>query len=317
MSLADTYSEAFDGFFIYDCALRSSGYCFILVETTKNNNDREPNKRIVGYFPDYEGQPVISWHEYRGFENPHLVIASSPKEQAVMVGLSGAVAVLGSGESAMQDYIPGGDEQQPIFGTASACTSINGYLYVAGGWRHVAKRVDANQWLAIHDRRSMPHPTSKNGSSDGGFNGISAFSEEDIYCVGGKGDVWRFDGKKWHQCPMPTNMRLWSVCCAGDGFVYIGAQSGSIIKGRGNNWKVIHQGDLTLPFKDMVWFDNKLWSTSDYGLWTVENDQLIESDLPSDVIACSGNLAVGYGKLLLAGLHGATVYDGKKWERLV
>jgi hypothetical protein len=49
----------------------------------------------------------------------------------------------------------------------------------------------------------------------------------------------------------------------------------------------------------------------------VENGQLIESDLPADVIACSGNLATGYGKLLLAGLNGATVYDGTKWERLV
>jgi hypothetical protein len=309
--------ENFDGYFIYDCAIRNNAYCFLLFENTNDGDTTEPKKRLVSYFPDFNGKPLINGHNYVGFEIPHLAVATTPKEQAIMLGLNGAVAVLGSGESGLQDRIPGGAHDQPIFGGVSGATSINGYVYVVGGWRHVAKRVDANQWVAIHDRKSMPIPKSKHGLPDGGFDAIAGFNEDDIYCVGDDGDAWRFDGKKWRQCPLPTNMFLHSVCCAEDGFVYIGAQSGSIIKGRGDKWKVIHKGDLTLPFKDMVWFDGKVWCTSDYGLWTIENDKLIESELPSSVTACSGNLAAGFGKLLLAGMHGATVYDGKTWERLV
>jgi hypothetical protein len=316
MSLAKKYPEVFNGFYIYDCALRASGFCFLLYGKPNEKNYDEPDKRMASYFPDFEGKPVLGWREYRGFENPHLVVAHKPKEQAIMLGLSGSVAVLGGGESDMQDKIPDG-VGLAMQGNVKGSTNIDGYIYTVGGWRSVAKRVDANRWESIVDRKAMPEPKSKDGINRGGFNAISAFSAKDIYCAGGEGDVWRFDGAKWHRCPLPTNMDLYSICCAEDGFVYIGAQSGSVIKGRGDNWKVIHKGNLALPFKDLVGFDGRVWCTSDYGLWTIEKDKLVESELPSDVTACSGNLAVGFGKLLLAGMHGATVYNGKKWERLI
>jgi hypothetical protein len=316
MSLRKTYPEAFTGFSIYDCALRPSGYCFVLYALQTEGNNSEPDKRIVTYFPDFQGKPNLSWQEYSGFENPHLVVANIPKEQAIMFGLSGTVAVLGSGESDMQDKIPRGSGLA-MQGGSKASTNIDGYAYVTGGWRSVARRIDVNKWESIVDRKNMPEPKSPNGIDPGGFRAISAFNAKDIYCAGGEGDIWRFDGAKWHRCPLPTNMYLYSLCCAEDGFVYIGAQSGSIIKGRGDKWKVIHKGNLTLPFKDLVWFSGRVWCTSDYGLWTIENDKLVESQLPAEVTACSGNLAVGFGKLLLAGLNGAAVYDGKKWERLI
>jgi hypothetical protein len=309
--------ENFDGYFVYDCAVRKNAYCFLLFEQhkTDKSND-EPKKRLVTYFPDFDGKPLVNGHNFFGFENPHLIIANKPKEQAIMLGLSGSVAVLGSGEGGLQDKIPRG-KGLVMQGGVKAATNIDGYVYVAGGWRSVARRVDTNKWESIVDRKSMPEPKSADGIDPGGFRAISAFNAKDIYCAGGEGDVWRFDGAQWHRCPLPTNMFLYTVCCADDGFVYIGAQSGSIIKGRGDKWKVIHKGDLSLPFKDLVWYEGRVWCTSDYGLWTIENDKLVESPLPVDVTACSGNLAAGFGKLLLAGMHGATVYDGKKWERLI
>ena len=316
MLLTKIYPEAFDNFYIYDCALRATGYCFLLYRMQADDDNNEPVKRIASYFPNFQGKPVLAWQQYRGFEIPHLVVAHQPKEQAVMLGLSGSVAVLGTGDSDMQDKIPSG-KGSAMQGNVKGSINIDGYIYTVGGWRSVAKRVDANQWESIVDRNAMPEPKSKDGINRGGFNAMSAFNAKDIYCAGGEGDVWRFDGSKWHQCPLPTNMDLYSICCAEDGFVYIGAQSGSIIKGRGDKWQVIHKGNLTLPFKDLVWFDGRVWCTSDYGLWTIEKDKLVQSELPAEVTVCSGNLAAGFGKLLLAGFHGATVYDGKKWERLI
>lgn len=137
------------------------------------------------------------------------------------------------------------------------------------------------------------------------------------YCGGGKGDLWHFDGSTWEQCPVPTSMYVESLCCAGDGFVYVGLQSGSVMRGRDDKWKVIHVGSLTLPFKDMVWYDNKVWCTSDYGIWTIEDGKYLEPDLSAKVRSCSGNLSVGDGVMLLAGLYGATVYNGKKWTTLI
>lgn len=147
--------------------------------------------------------------------------------------------------------------------------------------------------------------------NDCGFEAISGFNADDLYCVGGKGDAWRYDGKEWHRCPVPTNMYLESVCCAGDGHVYIGMQSGRLMRGREDHREVIHEDYMTLPFKDMVWFDGRLWCTSDYGLWTVENGKLIDADVPPQVKTCSGNLSAADGVMLLAGHYGAAVYDGK------
>ena len=161
-----------------------------------------------------------------------------------------------------------------------------------------------------------PEPKKKGESVRGGFEAIAGFNAKDIYCVGDKGDAWRYDGERWYQCAVPTNMLFKSVCCAGDGFVYIGMQSGSVMRGREDKWTIIHKDQMTLPFKDMVWFDGKVWCTSDFGLWVIEDGELSEAPVPAEVKVCSGNLAVGDGVMLLAGYHGATVHDGKQWNRL-
>ncbi|MCV4592615.1 hypothetical protein OFC51_26410, partial [Escherichia coli] len=65
---------------------------------------------------------------------------------------------------------------------------------------------------------------------------VDGFSENDIYAAGGKGDVWNFDGDEWRQIHFPSNMLIESICCGQDGYVYIGAQSGTVFKGRKDQW---------------------------------------------------------------------------------
>ncbi len=231
-----------------------------------------------------------------------------------MVAIDGTACVLGSGESDMEQPIPIGRSNSPIVSNVGALATIDGHVYATGGWRSVCYRESANHWVSL--RKNLPLPTDET-VFDVGFDGIDGFNAKDIYCAGSYGDVWRFDGDRWLQCPIPTNLLLSTVCCASDGNVYIGAQSGSVIKGRENKWKLIHRGQMSLPFKDIVWYQDRLWCTSDYGIWQVVNDELIEADLPPEIRVCAGNLSVGDGVLLLAGMYGAAVFDGKKWEILV
>lgn len=125
--------------------------------------------------------------------------------------------------------------------------------------------------------------------------------------------IWHFNGDAWHQCAFPTNWGLSAVCCAGDGQVYVCAGAGSVYRGSGDRWKLIHAGDYTLPFKDMVWYEGKVWCTSDYGLWTIEDETLTEADVPSGVKVCSGNLATRDGVLLVAGYGGAAFKRDGEW----
>jgi hypothetical protein len=147
------------------------------------------------------------------------------------------------------------------------------------------------------------------------FVDIDGFNEEDMYVVAGRGVVWNLQGKTWKQISFPSNMFLESVCCAGDGYVYIGAQSGTVFRGRDNKWKLVQRGDLTLPFKDLVWHAGQLWGTSDYGLWTLSGDRIRRVDeIPSEIMVSAGNLSVADGMMLMAGTHGAAFHDGEKWQ---
>ncbi len=113
-------------------------------------------------------------------------------------------------------------------------------------------------------------------------------------------------------------MLMESICCAGDGYVYVGLQSGGLMRGREDEWEVIHEDNMSVPFKDIVWYQDKVWCTSEYGLWTVGNDgKLVDADVPSLASACAGNLSTADGVLMVAGFNGAALHDGNEWHRLV
>ncbi len=195
---------------------------------------------------------------------------------------------------------------------------INGLLYAVGTGHTVCRRRGVNDWesfcfnLPLGSRADHEDEVR---SENMAFVDIDGFSDEDMYVVAGQGVVWNLQGKTWKQISFPSNMYLESVCCAGDGYVYIGAQSGTVFRGRGDKWKMIHRGDLTLPFKDMVWHAGQLWCTNDYGLWTLSSDDIRRvEEIPSEIMVCAGNLSAADGVMLMAGTNGAAFHDGEKWQ---
>ncbi|MDQ1835551.1 WD40/YVTN/BNR-like repeat-containing protein, partial [Massilia scottii] len=189
---------------------------------------------------------------------------------------------------------------------------IQGYAYVCGGNRSAGKRLDKGEWFSHSE--AIPKLAD---SSDAGFEDIAGFSENDLYAVGGKGDVWHYNGKTWQQVSFPTNIWTTTVCCGGDGNVYISCYEGLTFMGRDNRWKKIYDGGISLGFKDMVWHEGKVWCTNDNGVWTIENGKLARaSGLPSEIYVCSGSLSVNDGVMLMAGLGGAAFMEQGQWHNL-
>jgi len=188
------------------------------------------------------------------------------------------------------------------FGDEAICSS-NG--------RDVLRRRSVGHWERIGPQ--LPYEFTAETAGDFGFNDFDCFSPNDLYAVGGLSDVWHFDGTNWRQCAFPTNTGPSSVCCTVDGLVYISVGAGWVYRGSGDRWKLIHKGDYTLPFKDMVWYEGKVWCSSDYGLWTIEGEKLTEADVPPAVKICSGNLATRDGVLLVAGYGGAAFKRDGEW----
>ncbi|WP_426338226.1 hypothetical protein ACN9MZ_17395 [Pseudoduganella sp. S-14] len=319
-----SYEKHFEGFSIIDCVVRNRDILYFVLQQEDDGNDDSPAPlaRIVPCI-DMPDVPPWGHMELRGMQRLIGGVSFVPKEQFVGVSLNDHVYVLGGGEKEFEHDLKGVDSKQLKEQNASAdqyllrggvnkLRTIDGRLYGCGRGRTVIHRIGKNEW-----HYHIELPDSKHFLDPIGFKDIDGFSEKDIYAVGGKGDVWHFDGVKWKQVTFPSNMDLWTVCCAGDGEVYIGAESGTVFKGRNNKWKMISRGDMSLPFKDMVWYQGKVWCTSDYGLWVIDKDKVHQADVPASVSSCSGHLSVGDGVMLLAGMYGAALHNGEEWKRII
>lgn len=313
------YRRCFLGFTITDCVIRSRDiFYFVAVEEYDTEDvpppDAERLTHVVVYFAKRPAETRWRRFSYKGFSGVLAGVAVHPKEQLVGVDLDGQVIAIGGGTHEIEASIPR-DDAGPRRGAVRGLRTLEGELYVCSGNRGLGRRAGRNQWVSLC--AGLPvDPDPDTSSLEHGFEDLDGFSAQDVYCVGGRGDVWRFDGQRWERVDFPSNMYLESVCCAGDGSVYIGAQSGSVWKGRGDEWRLIHRGELSLPFKDMVWFQDRVYCTSDYGLWEIVGDEVREAGVPPEIKICSGNLSVADGVMLLAGAFGAAWHDGSRWEQM-
>jgi len=245
---------------------------------------------------------------------------TKPKPQ--FVGIAGRdVYSIGSGEKGFEKDIPDFEQGGPFRGTTHKARRIDGWLYVCGGRNSLGKRVANSEWQSFTKR--IPNP-KRSDRLFNMFSDVDGFAENDIYVVGNTGQVYNYNGKDWQKKSLPTDIDFQSVCCAGDGFVYISGMHGATYKGRGDQWECLYKGHLeenpmsgmVLGFKDMVWYEDRVWCTSDYGLWTIKDDKLEEADVPGFVLGCMGNLSAADGVLLLAGHGGAAFLENGQWQEI-
>ena len=321
------YKEHLSGFNVTDCAVRDKNIFYFVARedytkwpTAKWDRENEPPpdeheiiKRIVVWMRHKEKINQWSASELTGFTRLGAGISIQPKPQFVGVSLDGQVYSIGSGEHGVESNFRSFDEGGPSRGGIRKLRTIDGWLYFCGGNNSVGKRLGKNEWFSHSHAIPDPKRTDHRHNT---FDDIDGFGEQDIYCVGQEGQVYHYDGKTWKHVPFPSNIDLETVCCAGDGNVYISGKKGMTFKGRGNRWKSIIKDGAYLPFRDMVWYEDRVWCTSDYGVWTIKDDKLASADLPDGMSAYAGNLSTADGVLLLAGYGGAAFLEKGKWTKI-
>lgn len=312
------------GFQITDCAVRnrtSFHFAGRNIEEGKAAgamSEWKVAKREIGFYSDEKEGDRLGSTNLSNFERTHIGASQGIGfDQVIVIDSRGGVYSRGGGHDDIESSIPK-NKDGPRRGAIRRVRMIDGLLYAVGTGHTVCRRKGINDWESFCFNLplgSRADHEDEERSENMAFVDIDGFSDEDMYVVAGQGIVWNLQGKTWKQIAFPSNMYLESVCCAGDGYVYIGAQSSTVFRGRGDKWKMIHRGDLTLPFKDMVWHAGQLWCTSDYGLWTLSGDDIRRAEeIPSEIMVCAGNLSTADGVMLMAGTNGAAFHDGKKWQ---
>lgn len=321
------YKAHFHRYYIIGCAIRNSNTFDFIVdrfysdeeveqEEAENRDPALRDKRIVSFLRHEEPGKQWSHIDMLRWEYLYCSTAKYPSEYFLGSDLEGQVYFLDRNSSVKEDNIPlflG--ENGPDRGGIYKLKNIGGHLYFCGGARSIGKRLGRNKWFS--HTHNIPYDIDSMKIGHAGFNDIDGFNENDMYAVGGYGDVWHFDGNIWSQIVFPTNQPIQTVCCGHDGLVYISCYEGLTFVGRNNSWTKIFNGGISLGFRDMVWFEDRVWCTSDYGIWTIHNNKLQEQALPSEVRSCSGYLQANDNILLVAGMGGAAFLENNKWQPIL
>lgn len=315
MSKVEFYKTSFSNFNILDCVIeKKDRFYFVAIEAGDATTDPGPSasKRAIKVDLSNADKPEVKHVALTNFYYPiHIGMSLEAEAKPIVMDNLSNAWVNNPGTNGLENALPGKHDGGILVGAVKRVKSLGNFAICCTGNRGVMIRQGVRKWQRLG--QEIPIDVE---SKYCGFSDFDAFSMDDIYAVGGHGDVWHFDGKSWTQCDFPSNYGPSAVCCAGDGFVYIGLGGGCVYKGRGDDWRQIHKDHMTLPFKDIVWFNNKVWCSSDFGIWTIENDTLCEASVPSHAKLCAGNLSTREGTLLVAGQGGAAYCQANAWHPL-
>ncbi|GGC25637.1 hypothetical protein [Pseudoduganella buxea] len=271
----NTWLAVFAGFEIIDIAIREKDVIQLGLKKQLSNEeashlfDGQIPSRIVTYFPNRPLGNHYGFQELAGMHYPRIGVSRSPfpRPSGLISSMNGNGDVwpFGGGNGPMEQISPAG-----LFPGTDRLKCLFGFTYSLGTGRRIFKRTGIGEWVSFNSGFPHTEPTTAQGFSD-----LDAFSEFDMYAVGGHGDVWHHDGTKWTQLGFPSNVRLETVTCAGDGNVYISGEGGSLWVGNKSTWKRIYKGSSSILWNDVLWFQDKLWLASDYQFRQWDGKELV------------------------------------------
>jgi hypothetical protein len=330
---AESYEKYLKGFTIFDCAINTKErFCFLMLEKQEDDDsDIYPNTRFLIIGLDGAVTPRLGYFQSGDFSIMSIARGITPPEY-VAVDLGSLVYSSDSARRGNEKPIEDVVDMKTAVGTCGTIRRVvraAGQIYAVSSYRRLYRRIGIDQWVDIaSDGKGVPLPADftkrkTDWGAELGFEDLSAFNANDMYAVGGYGDVWRFDGKKWHKCPFPTNSDLETVCCAGDGNVYITDAHSSVWVGREDRWQQLVKADINPGYGpvDSVWFKGRLYLGARTGIFVIENKKLVYIDdvdpnAPNAMISGRLDVSPDGEFMLTAGSRGACLFDGTTWTIL-
>lgn len=313
------WTKHFKNWLITDCAVREHDVIYLCLRKNVPPEeatllwDHDIHSKLFGLSLAPPVGEKFGASTFDGFNRPRVGVSRKPLRQGLLVANNndGQVDMMGAGVASGFEYI--GVGQVPA---TKRVKCINDYAYSVGLFRSIYKRVEAGKWVKIDE--GFPKVEA---STEHGFNDLDAFHEQDMYAVGGRGDVWHFDGHRWSQMDFPGNLQLATVTCAGDGFVYISGEGGSIWRGRESSWELVYKGGSSIMWNDVLWHEDKLWLASDYQfrIWDGVNmlRPTYDGTATGEPVPIYGHMDCYGGLLIVASPDVVMAYQNKQWRTLI
>ncbi|EJX0403667.1 hypothetical protein QEA29_004528 [Salmonella enterica] len=334
----EVWDEKIKGFDVYDCTY---GYehgriGLSLIEVVEEEHEEYddpfyvPKTRFITMVIDNPPGKRVYCRQFTGMSVATISCGWSPSQsEYIIVDQDCQVVSYKKNEyTGIEDSIdipiPGSADMLPVI---NKLVRVGTCVYAIGSGLRIYKRISHQTWEECS--QSIPVPKGyvervAEALVRNNFQDLAGFSDSDMYAVGGTGIVYHFNGDRWKRIAFPTNKLLWTVCCGGDGFVYISDFDGSVWKGRNEQWTRIIDGGMSMPFLDMGWFDGRLWCASDYGIWVLEEGKMVlamyakHKPVPSEVAVLSKCIDVSPDGtvMMVCGSRGVAIYNGNEWNVL-
>lgn len=310
-------SDYLEGWLIVDIACVSSELCILVA---RKNTPHEiasrgwehdiPTRMIRLYFDGRCGDT-----EFEGFAFPKAGACEYPLRQALMSNDNSRGQIYGAGsgkEGSEQLHYPTETRDQV---SIRRIKRIQGWAYAVSLFRRVFKRVEIGRWLELSTGlERLPHETR---GIDLGFEDIDGLSHDNLYAVGGRGEVFHFDGSRWTRCDFPSNTPLHTVTVAPDGTAYITSLDGSIWAGTHDTWELVDKAEHGIAYNDSTWFKGRLWLCSDYQLHVWDGHRRQRAEYNGQPVVYSGHMDALDDVLVVAGPGTVHAFDGEDWHVLV
>lgn len=318
-----------------DCCVLSHDYFGILGVTEDDRDLWESTPPVTLSTMIFEGMNDIGNWGYSEFESDQWtfpMVAHTKDNECIWVDRRGNVFYLGLGSNKQAENAIEIDGRMTTYSNIEGLKNIHGTIYVVGNFRTVIRREGINQWVRVSDD-SMEYDALQHyreGEKTGnrfksGFECIDGFAADDyLYAAGNGSDVWRYEKKLGHWLPVDigqSNIYFKTICCAGDGLVYIGGWHRTLVCGLKDQWQFINTDHL-LDYEDiydLAWFNNCLYAATQRRLYQLKEERLVPVDygLPNGLMPSgAGHLYTNAGWLMSVGNYSAAIYNGEQWKIL-
>ncbi|HFH3924170.1 hypothetical protein [Pseudomonas aeruginosa] len=303
----DANDRRFSGFSLSTGVLRYSDLAYLLA-----TSDEDIQEGLVGtlLFTIDRGTPgaaSLDWLACSG------TVCHLPSERYVALGVQGQVRVMGGGSQSDESISNSGMDPRSRGPLREVRGVARGRAYAVGTCRQAYVREDEGVWRCIDQ-------TAQGGDvalTDTSFESIDGFSEQEIYTVGWEGEIWSYDGSVFTQVSSPTNLALYKVRCAGDGYAYACGQLGTLLRGRGDKWEIIEHESTREDLWGMEYFDGHLYVSSTHFVYRLVEGRLERVNFGDDVPASCYHLSAADGIMWSVGPKDVMEFDGQSWKRIL
>lgn len=313
--------EHFQGYVVDGCAVGAGRQYFFLLQPDEGDDadDGLPTRLL---FADAD-RAFDAKRFVRGsvdFKTAGLVF--DPAGSAFLtIGLAGEVfsydGQRGRNEAALPMALATSSLRAVVHGLGRVGTSV-----YAAGWPHkVWRRRGVDAWEVL----SSGLPADRLRDTDDiaealhekRLRAVAGFGDDDLYVAGDGGEIWQWDGTRWHRRAAQASAAFVAACVAGDR-VFLADDTGVVWAGRGDTWTRVSTRPA-YPVADMAWFDGRLWCGMANGaLDRLEGTRFVSAGAPSAVSPGIHHLDVSPDGscFVAAGRWGAARYDRAGWQVL-